>query len=206
MSFRPPKLRKRDRQRSSSMQANRSTSRSPSKAPAESLISPSLLPKERRPRNSQGIFISRPEVLVAIPGREYTQLPMPDRGRMPRSSRHATPSSTTDHTPEDAVEEGYEPPTADLDQVFVEHQSEPNVGQRQKREKQWRKWTNEVIPSLLRPHLSLLRESTSLRSIPRSGSRNCTCANTKSRHLNVVCVHFESEQSFQVLFLNQCGA
>jgi hypothetical protein len=192
MSFRAPRLRKR---------ASRSTSRSasPSKVSSASLISSSLVPKERRPRHSQSIFVPTPEVLVAIPGHDYSQIPSPDRGCMPRSSRHARTLSTAGPIPEAAVEDSYEPPSFDFDQVFVQHPTETeqvNMAQQRKRKKQWNRWMNEVIPSLLRPHLHLLRESASLRSISRSGSRNCTCAGASSRYLKVVCVHFESEQNF----------
>ena len=33
-----------------------------------------MVPMERQPRGSQGMFLSRPEVLVALPGYDYSQL------------------------------------------------------------------------------------------------------------------------------------
>jgi hypothetical protein len=200
MSFRTPKLRKQGRQLSPSASASPSASRSasPSKAPSvHRLISPTLVPKQRRPRNSQGIFIQSPEVLVTVPGHDYSQMPIPDRGRMPRAARAAGTSRTTHNIPDATIDEGYEHPVFDIDDIFVERRMDPedtqNEGQRRKRETQWRKWINEVIPSMLAPHLRLLRESASLRSISRSGSDNCTCGHVGSRHLQVVCVHFESK-------------
>ena len=200
MSFRAPKLRKGSQQSSPSAPASRSGSRSasPSKNPsAHQLISSTLVPNQRRPRNSQGIFIQKPEVLVTVPGHDYSQIPIPDRGRMPRAGSEAGASRTAYNTLEATIDEGYEGPAFDIDDVFVQRRVDPeeiqNEGQRRKREMQWRRWMNEVIPSLLLPHLRLLRESASLKSIPRSGSDNCTCGRTGSRHLQVVCVHFESK-------------
>ncbi|GBE80067.1 hypothetical protein SCP_0212700 [Sparassis crispa] len=62
---------------------------------------------------------------------------------------------------------------------------------RQKKAHQWQRWVTEVIPSLLLPHMELLRLSESLRQnvdIPRA----CTCGGEHVRTLKVVCVYFES--------------
>lgn len=201
MSFRPPRARKPRRQGSSSpavASGSASRSASPSKAPSahQHLVLPSMVPKQRRPRNSQGMFISRPDISVAVPGQDYTQMPFPDRGRKGRAatSANAVSGSTAYSYPEDATND---PPAFDIDDVFIEPQMESqNEDQRLKRQTQWGRWMNEVIPSLLRPHLSLLRKSASLRSISRSESFNCTCGKTGARHLKVVCVHFEGMFSF----------
>ncbi|KAL6305915.1 hypothetical protein BKA93DRAFT_730537, partial [Sparassis latifolia] len=60
-----------------------------------------------------------------------------------------------------------------------------------KKARQWQRWATEVIPSLLLPHMELLRLSESLRQnvdIPRA----CTCGGEHVRTLKVVCVYFES--------------
>jgi hypothetical protein len=125
------------------------------------------------------MFISKKNVLVNVPGRNYSQMPMPDRGRMPRVVTHAdTTSGSTAHShPEAAVaaEPATDPPDF-TDDVFITPQvGSENVDEPRKTKAQWSRWMNEVIPSLLSPHLSLLRQSGSLRSISRSISVNCTC-------------------------------
>ena len=65
--------------------------------------------------------------------------------------------------------------------------------QRQKRVRQWSKWTQTVIPALLVPYLELLRVSDSLRMpqrLPPDSMDACLC--TKSTKLAVICVFLES--------------
>ena len=67
-----------------------------------------------------------------------------------------------------------------------------------KKERQWKNWSDKVIPALLEPYVELLRVSNSLRDL--SGVRNfqrCKgCAG--GRNLEVVCVYFESMSSIMV--------
>jgi hypothetical protein len=160
------------------------------------LVSPSMVPKQQRPRNSQNMFISRQEVLVSVPGHDYSQMPVPDRGRMPRVATYAdTAPGFTAYSPPEAADEF---PTFGVDDVFITSQIDSeNVDKTRKREAQWSRWMKEVIPSLIRPHLSLLRQSASLRSISRTGSADCTCGGSGPRHLKVILVHFESKFSLQ---------
>ena len=210
MSFRPPKARKARRQISpSSALASRPASRStsPSKALSTShhLVSPSAVQKQRRPRNSQGMFISSKEVLVSVPGHDFSQMPVPDRGRLPRAATSANiASGSTNYNrcdSEAATNTEFatdDPPAFDMDDIFITPQIvSENQNTMRKRETQWSRWMNEVIPLVLRPHLSLLRQSASLRSISRVKSVNCTCGKTSARHLKVVLVHFESKFFFQ---------
>ena len=61
-----------------------------------------------------------------------------------------------------------------------------------KKERQWRNWSEQVIPMLLEPYLELLRESEGLRDLTfvrgRLGCKGCV----DGRNLEVVCVYFES--------------
>jgi hypothetical protein len=61
-----------------------------------------------------------------------------------------------------------------------------------KKQRQWRNWSEQVIPMLLQPYLELLRESEGLRDLTsardRLGCRGCV----DGRNLDVVCVYFES--------------
>ncbi|RDB18751.1 hypothetical protein Hypma_014627 [Hypsizygus marmoreus] len=56
-----------------------------------------------------------------------------------------------------------------------------------KKEKQWKKWADEVIPNLLSPYLQILRDSGSLRDV-QPQSDGCQCG---ARKMEVVCVYFE---------------
>ena len=64
-----------------------------------------------------------------------------------------------------------------------------------KREQQWQRWNN-IIPEMLEPYVSLLRETSSLRNMSSAHNRKlCTgCANYKSSE--VLCVYFDSKSSF----------
>lgn len=52
---------------------------------------------------------------------------------------------------------------------------------------QWKRWTEIVIPSLLRPFLTILRESSSLRELQREIA-GCVCG---AKKINIVGVYFE---------------
>ncbi|RDB20434.1 hypothetical protein Hypma_012497 [Hypsizygus marmoreus] len=56
-----------------------------------------------------------------------------------------------------------------------------------KKEKQWKRWADEVIPSLLAPYLTILRESASLRDVEQQLD-GCQCG---ARKIDVICVYFE---------------
>ena len=61
----------------------------------------------------------------------------------------------------------------------------------EKKRRQWRKWSEDIIPALLRPYLQLLRETSGLRvmdSVRRKGCRGCDGV----RQLTVSCIFFES--------------
>lgn len=52
---------------------------------------------------------------------------------------------------------------------------------------QWQRWTEIVIPSLLEPFLTILRESSSLRELQREIA-GCVCG---AKKINIVGVYFE---------------
>jgi hypothetical protein len=69
----------------------------------------------------------------------------------------------------------------------------------QKKERQWLRWANEVIPALLAPYMAILHESNSLRDFEPQ-AYNCLCG---SKDIEVVCVYFESmgilDQSLSII-------
>jgi len=68
-----------------------------------------------------------------------------------------------------------------------------------KRQRQWRKWSADIIPALLQPYMSLLRETEGLRDIntKRQGDSCPGCSD--GRLLEVTCVYFDS-RSFLIYF------
>ena len=59
-----------------------------------------------------------------------------------------------------------------------------------KRQRQWTRWKNEIIPSLLKPYLAMLNETCNLRDPPSTPSLcNCTCVT--SWKLKVICMYFD---------------
>jgi len=66
------------------------------------------------------------------------------------------------------------------------------VARAAKKEKQWRTWSEQVIPALLKPYMLLLWETDSLRILHARGGNQCHgCA--KGRRVEVSCVFFESK-------------
>lgn len=173
-----------------------SRSSSPSKSTASHIILPSELPTPRRPRNTEDMYLPGPERLFVLPGEEYTQQPSPSRsrGRMPRVNEDPTglPLPTRDPSP------------FAYDDIFMTSQLDPDQQPfiQRKKQKQWQRWTNEVIPSLISPYLSLLRTTESLRSIPQPMVVECSC-NSHARNLKVVGVYFESTFDMFVLYYLQ---
>ena len=71
---------------------------------------------------------------------------------------------------------------------------ERRAQERAKKQRQVGRWLNEVLPSLQRPYLHLVRVSEGLRSIDRSRVVHCSCGGSITGHtLSVICVYFDRE-------------
>jgi len=67
-----------------------------------------------------------------------------------------------------------------------------------KKERQWRKWSEDVIPVLLKPYLTLMRETQSLRNIESvRGKKGCVGC-TLGRLLEISCIYFNRKLSLLV--------
>lgn len=140
------------------------------------------VPRFKRARHTSSLYMPGPETHLALPGRlALTQAP---------SLPSSVPSSPTT---EDADLGAY---GDDLDDVFLD-QPDPLLiidgGHSHKAIRQWSTWTTQVIPSLVRPHLQLLRETKNLRNpvpVPNNLPA-CTCS-SESRSLKIVVLHFDS--------------
>ncbi|KAH7916895.1 hypothetical protein BV22DRAFT_987111, partial [Leucogyrophana mollusca] len=63
-----------------------------------------------------------------------------------------------------------------------------------KKQRQWARWSDYVLPSLVRPYLKLLKNTSSFRNPPTPMSQPCTCGQSGQK-LDIVCVHMESLES-----------
>lgn len=138
------------------------------------------------------MYLPGPELLLSVPGEDYTQQASSSHDCLPSIGAARVMSSTNPFSPANSA--GYEPDMAD--EIFVVNDTITDDLQcqhlRPKKQKQWSRWTNEVIPSLVQPYLHLLRISESMQSIPHSGDTSCHC-NSSVHHLKIVCVYLESE-------------
>lgn len=148
-------------------------------------------PRKRLAQGTSHLPIPRVQPLFTMPGnREYTELPgRPDRDGLP-----TTPSLLVDDHGEPLP-----PPHIDITTQIFQWPGQDEVNSRcdrtrKKREKQYSKWVNVVIPSLLAPYMRLLRETDSLSSPIRDPvAVDCTCGRAVTRRLKVVCVCFDRE-------------
>lgn len=136
------------------------------------------LPHIRRPHGlNEG-----PDVVVGPVGRVYApsgiygQIPgdFPLPGHIPDPQVHS-------HVEEEVVDED-----EDEDESMVD--TEASL----KAKRLWQRWSEEVIPDLLKPYLQLLRKTGGLRVMDKVHNRaGCKgCAN--GRLINISCVFFES--------------
>jgi hypothetical protein len=157
-----------------------------------------MVPKLRRVRNSNSFYLPGPEKILSLPGQNYSQMPLP-RHSLAARVNHSSGCLTVpaNNAPEVFDDDPFI--SSDgvdiLNDILIDTTPESEEIQREKtkrkKEKQWKTWTQVVIPSLIHPHLRLLRKSFSLRSMPQHAEHQCKCNGTGSRRLTVVCVSFE---------------
>lgn len=163
MSFRAPRRRSPTKRQSGS----------PSKPAAEvkpfGLIASSALASPRKPHGTSEItFLPRRDIYA--PGGTLVQ-PLVPRADIPRTRDQGDTESSISFSP-------VKPGTA-----------ERSHGQ--KKARQWEKWATQIIPALLAPYLSLLRETNSLREpIGQETPSQCQCP-TNVRRIQVACIYFE---------------
>jgi len=146
--------------------------------PVPNLLPVGGIPSARWPYASLGLFLGV-QGQVATPSSVFSQV-MPQGQALHEAGDEAAGEMVMFEESEDELS------TEDDDKEEAARQ----IG---KKEWQWRKWSEDVIPALLEPYLELLRESESLRDV--SGARNAEgCKGCRDkRQLEVVCVYFESK-------------
>lgn len=156
-------------------------SRQPTPAPSFGLIPISDAPRSRLPRNTTTLGVPRHNTVLVLPAKKrFTQINQP-------SGKRPAPSNPNEDDPFNAQDYEQDP------HIFHHNLDEADVNRNaHKRRCQWRQWQEETIPLLIGPHLTLLRQTNSLRDPPPpSEPPECTC--NSSRSLRVLCVHFERE-------------
>ncbi|KIM39165.1 hypothetical protein M413DRAFT_75239, partial [Hebeloma cylindrosporum] len=72
-----------------------------------------------------------------------------------------------------------------------------------KKQKQWRKWSEDVIPALLQPYMTLLRETEGLRNINSKRQADGCDGCSEGRLLNVTCVYFDNLEKMTLCTCNE---
>ena len=187
MSFKAPRP-PRTRSQPSPLSKRPSTPTSHDATPSNHyLIAPSDVPKMRRGYGTKGRVQYRHNEVLAEPlGHVLVQ--------QPRIS-----TSTAISLSEPALDDPFvDTADAEPSPIYVLAEGEDlelrRQRQRRKKERQWAKWANETIPSLLQPYLRILRESDNLRHLNRhSDATFPACLCLRRARINVTCVFFERE-------------
>ena len=174
----------------SSLSGNPSTSFSQDASPRDHhLTPPSDAPKTRRGYGTKGrVHYRNNEVIVEPLGCIFVQQQL---------AHPWTSTSTAIPPPESILDDpfadaGNAEPTPIYVLVGGEDAELQRQRQRRKKERQWAKWANETIPSLLQPYLKILCESDNLHTLnchPDVTMPACSCERRAS--INVTCVFFE---------------
>jgi hypothetical protein len=168
-----------------------------------SLISVSDVPRTKRPRHSNALFLPGPEELLTLPGRvALTQLNFSDVldiGTCEANSKHGHSSASTQHAATGSIDPqgtAVEPPDDSwnlpdwrMPSTDGDHGSSRRQAALRKRARQRSNWLSR-LPLLLPLHLRLLRETQCFRTSPSPPSFSCTCM---SRRLTVICLYFQRE-------------
>jgi hypothetical protein len=188
MSFRRPRVLKRNANSSPSKPTSTPEQDNPS-ASSSTLVNVDSLAEERRPYGARDLYIE-PERLLYAPGGPFTQPTNP----MNRHSSTLQPLPTYVHSASDnhtLVNTVLVTNLAVTDDSGVER-----VRSQQQKAESYRKWIGDIIPSLVVPYLSLLQRTDSLQQPPNPEwlAEVPPCGHGHSRRqIKVTCVYLDSE-------------
>jgi hypothetical protein len=157
------------------------------------LIPPSDASKTRGDHGTKGRDQSHYNKVLAEPfGRVFVQEPAPLRKSTAAAVHPAEPQAALD----DSFADTGDAEVAEPFPIYVlAGGKDPDLRQQcqqRKKERQWAKWENEIIPSLLQPYLRILRESDNLRTLNHHSSVALpTCLCERRTRIDVTCVFFE---------------
>jgi hypothetical protein len=181
MSFRRPQVLKPNKSCSPSKNLSPSKQQSSTDA-STNLVDIASLPPLRRPFNSRDLVIEQEKLLYA-PGGPYTQ-PIDPAAPRPSTSR----VDSTYHGLADTIYV--------TNPILSQDQSIEKDRSRRQQKEAYRKWTEDVIPSLLVPYLTLLQQTNGLqqRHNPEPAGVTPSCRHKHpSRKIDITCVYLDSE-------------
>ena len=142
----------------------------PSSGQGPTLLPVGELPKIRKPYGSKGTVVG-PHGLVYAPSGVYGY------------SRGSSPPQAAD---EGGTDLGQDVEMREAEGIELDDQAS-------KKQRQWRKWSEDIIPSLIKPYLEVLRTTSGLRDIDQirrqDGCKGCG----KGELLDISCIFFERE-------------
>lgn len=143
----------------------------------------------RRTRSQQESIGRRPTVDLVLPGgRMFTQVPPKPVPRPPKANTQQGPPRQQDTEPS--------APSSPFNfNAIYTTRTPTQTTTRQKKERQWVKWSRDVIPRLVFDHLRLLRISSSLRTVPRKPVLRASCKCQKHRNLTITIVYLNRKFS-----------
>lgn len=149
----------------------------------------------RRPYGSAHLSIQREEVVV-LPGYRATYAQPLDVGKAWSLGHQGAAHAHLD--PPTMPEAIYDEDSL-INQLHVTTQEATGpielrqTHRHMKKQRQWSKWADIIIPALLKPYIHLLQETQSLHDhVVEPGFVSCQCGNTHTV-LQVTCVYFDSE-------------
>jgi hypothetical protein len=168
-------------------------------APTHAPLVPDLVPvdemtSQHRPYGSSGVFLGI-QGQVSMPSGVFSQVMLASGHPFHQDKNEEVGEVVMFEDSEDVLgsEDEEDLSSEDEEDLGSEDEKEESVQEVGKKARQWRKWSEDIIPALLEPYLELLRESESLRDV--SGARNvegCKGCQDKQQ-LEVICVYFESK-------------
>jgi hypothetical protein len=187
MSFQVPRVLKPNKSRSPSKRAKAPETNTA--ASSSALLNVGSLAADRRPYDGLNLHVE-PERLLYAPGGPYTQ-PTDPASRYPSAS-------WTDRTLADA-ESGYHGLANTIivtNPVVTDVSGAERLRTQRRKAESYRKWRDELIPSLVVPYLALLKRTASLQYEPNpewaDEVPSCSHAHPR-RQIKVTCVYMSSE-------------
>lgn len=136
------------------------------------------LPIQRRDYGVPPV-LAQPEGLLHAPSGKLAQMNT-DRTAFMTSASHSHDDSSGD---DDDEYELFEESAATGDDY---------AKQQDKKKRQWRKWSETVIPAMLKSYLSLLRETDSFQNLDKVRNSQICTGCPQGRLLQVSCIYFNS--------------
>lgn len=149
------------------------------------------LPSQRRDRGVPAV-LAQPSGLLHAPSGKLAQTNSTEQTFVP-SNLHASNDAMSD---EEDEYELFEEDSAVTGDEYAKQQD--------KKRRQWRKWSETIIPEMLKPYLSLLRETESFRSLDNVRRRQICTGCSEGRVLQVSCIYFNSMYFHTVSLLICC--